>query len=37
LAESPDIKLRDFTELEFKFWLDTVEDFWLRQKSRTLN
>jgi hypothetical protein len=37
VAESPDIKLSDFTPLESRFWQDTCEDFKEWEKSQTLN
>jgi hypothetical protein len=37
MAESPDVKLSDFTELEFKFWKDIVENYTAWQANRKLN
>jgi len=37
IAASPDIRETEFTELEFKFWRDTVADFREWQANRKLN
>ena len=34
MAKSPQIKLSDFTELEFKFWKDIVENYRAWEASR---